>query len=278
MARLPRLALAGHAHLVTLYGHSAQPVFVDDDDRRQFLAALRESALQQRVAVHAYVLLADHVHLLLTPELASGLGALMQGLGRRYGAAFNRRHQRFGALWAGRFCATVLQPGAFALEAMLFIDHHPVRSGVVAGVQDPAWSSAPHHLGLLRDPLITDNAAWWALGNTPFEREAAYRRLLDEGVQPARAQALAAAARKGWPVGDAGFLAGLAQHIDRPVQARPRGRPPGPAGGRRPASAPTNASASASANASANASTDASANASANPSTNLPANPRNLLR
>ena len=78
MARPPRLALAGHAHLVSLYGHSAQPVFIDDDDRRQFLAALREAALQQQVAVHAYVLLEDHVHLLLTPATAAGLGALMQ--------------------------------------------------------------------------------------------------------------------------------------------------------------------------------------------------------
>lgn len=231
MARLPRLALAGHAHLVSLYGHSAQPVFVDDDDRRQFLAALREAALQQQVAVHAYVLLAGHVHLLLTPQLAASLGALMQGLGRRYGAAFNRRHQRQGTLWAGRFCATVVQPGAATLEAMLFIDHHPLRSGAVAAAQDAVWSSTRHHLGLQRDPLITDAAAWWALGNTPFEREATYRRLLDEGMPQPRAQALAQAARKGWAVGDATFLAGLAQHTQRPVQARPRGRPPGPGAG-----------------------------------------------
>ena len=229
MARLPRLALAGQAHLVSLYGHSDQPVFIDDEDRQQFLAALRESALLQKVAVHAYVLLADHVHLLLTPSTDGGLGKLMQGLGRRYGAGFNRRHDRRGSLWAGRFRATVVQPGAYVLDAMLFIDQHPVRTGQVATAQDHAWSSARHRLGGLRDGmvsgLITDGDAWWQLGNTPFEREAAYRRLIDEGLPAARAAALAEAGRKGWALGDAVFLATLAQQADRPVQPRPRGRP-----------------------------------------------------
>lgn len=229
MARLPRLALAGQAHLVSLYGHSDQPVFIDDEDRQQFLAALRESALLQKVAVHAYVLLVDHVHLLLTPSTDNGLGTLMQGLGRRYGAGFNRRHGRRGSLWAGRFRATVVQPGAWALDAMLFIDHHPVHTGLVAAAQDHAWSSARHRLGGLRDGLvsglITDGDAWWQLGNTPFEREAAYRRLIDEGLPAARATALADAGRNGWALGDAAFLESLAQQADRPVQRRPRGRP-----------------------------------------------------
>jgi putative transposase len=225
MARLPRLALADQAHLVALVGHSAQPVFIDDADRRAFLAALREAALQQQVAVHAYVLLADHVHLLVTPATDAALGALMQGLGRRYGAAFNRRHGRRGTLWAGRFRASVVQPGAPLLDAMLFIDHHPVRSGLVEQAADHAWSSARQHLGLQRDPLVTESSAWWALGNTPFEREAAYRGLLAEGLAAPRAEALADAGRKGWAVGDAAFLAGLSAQLARPVQARPRGRP-----------------------------------------------------
>ena len=227
MARLPRLALAGQAHLVALYGHSGQPVFLDDDDRHQFLAALRESALQQAVAVHAYVLLDTHVHLLLTPGTAPALGALMQGLGRRYVAGFNRRHGRQGTLWAGRFRATVVQAGAAVLDAMLVIDHPPVRTGAVLAAQDQAWSSARQHLGLLRDNLITEAGAWWSLGNTPFEREAAYRRLLDDGLPITRAAQLADAGRKGWPVGDSQFLTDLAQQTTRPVLPRPRGRPVG---------------------------------------------------
>ena len=225
MARLPRLALAGQAHLVSLYGHSGQAVFVDDEDRRAFLAALREAAMQHQVAVQAYVLLDNHVHLLATPRSADGLGALMQGLGRRYGAGFNRRHQRQGSLWAGRYRATVLQAGPRLLDAMLFIDGHGQRSGLGTEPQDHPWSSARHHLGLWRDPVVTEGPAWWALGNTPFEREAAYRQWLADGLPRGQAQALAAAVRQGWAVGDAGFVADLQQHTARPLQPRPRGRP-----------------------------------------------------
>lgn len=222
MARLPRLAVAGQAHLALMLGHGAQPVFADDDDRRAFLAALRDAARQHGVAVHAYALQPTEVLLLLTPATSSALGALMQGLGRRYGAAFNRRHGRRGSLWAGRFRTAVVQPGAHLLEAMLHVD----LQGAAAGADAAAWCSLGHHLGARRDPLITDCAAWWGLGNTPFEREAAYRRCVDDGLAPGRAQALCDAAHKGWAVGDAAFLAALAQQSDRPVQPRPRGRPP----------------------------------------------------
>ena len=225
MARLPRLAVAGQAHLALMLGHSAQPVFVDSADRQQFLAALRESALQHGVAVHAYALLPAEVLLLLTPGTAGALGALMQGLGRRYGAAFNRRHGRRGSLWAGRFRTAVVQAGQALLEAMLFVD----LQGAPAGDPGQPWCSLGHHLGLRRDPMISDSSAWWALGNTPFEREAAYQRCVADGLPAERAAALADAAHKGWAVGDAGFLAALAQQADRPVQPRPRGRPPRPA-------------------------------------------------
>ena len=225
MARLPRLAVAGQAHLALMLGHSAQTVFADDADRRQFLAALRESALQQGVAVHAYALLPAEVLLLLTPASDGALGALMQGLGRRYGAAFNRRHGRCGTLWAGRYRTAVVQPGAHLLDAMLFVDLQGQPGGNQAAAIGAVWCSAGHHLGQRRDPLITPSSAWWALGNTPFEREAAYRRRLAEGLPPERAAVLAEAAHKGWAVGDASFLAALAHQADRPVQPRPRGRP-----------------------------------------------------
>jgi putative transposase len=228
MARQVRLAQAGQAHLVSLYGHSQQPVFLDDDDRTQFLAALRESALAHRVAVHAYVLATDHVHLLLTPDSATALGALMQGLGRRYGARFNRRHNRAGSLWLGRYRSTVLQPGETVLEAMLFVDLHAARAMPMDELVPERWSSGPHHLGQCRDPVVADGPDWWALGNTPFEREAAYRACWLEGLSTERALALAGAARQGWALGDESFLARLGDELLRPVRPRPRGRPPKP--------------------------------------------------
>jgi putative transposase len=94
------------------------------------------------------------------------------------------------------------------------------------GTELAPWCSLGHHLGQRHDPVITDCAAFWALGNTPFEREAAYRCCVGDGLAPARAAALADAVHKGWAVGDAEFLATLALQTHRPVQPRPRGRPP----------------------------------------------------
>lgn len=225
MARLPRLAVGGLAHLVTLAGHNRQPVFIDDDDRRLFLAALREAAVPRRVAVLGWTLADDHVHLLLRPEAAADLGAAMQALGRRYVAGFNHRHGRSGTLWAGRYRAAVVQPGAPLLEAMLFVDTHALRAGRVAAPEDDAWSSVRPHLGLARDALLTEGPDWWALGNTPFEREAQWRRQLDDGLAAGRAAALGAASRGGWALGDAAFLAELSALSDRPLQPRRRGRP-----------------------------------------------------
>lgn len=230
MARQPRLAVAGLPHLVTLDGLPQQPLFVQPADRAAFVDALREACAAQQVAVLAYVLLPDHVHLLLTPAQATGLSLAMQALGRRYVAGYNRRHRRSGPLWAGRFRTAVVQPGAALLEVMLFIDLHAQRSGLVAQPADADPSSAPHHLGLRRDSLISPgaaDAAYWALGNTPFEREAAYRRRLDEGLPLPRVAQIAQAARSGWAIGEPGFAEQLAQQLQRPLAPRKRGRPAG---------------------------------------------------
>jgi putative transposase len=225
MARLSRLAVAGQAHLILLSGLPGRPLCIDDDDRRRFLAALRDAASQQRTAVHAHVLLDAEALLLATPENRDGISRLIQELGRRYVAGFNRRHGLQGPLWEGRFRATIVQPGPATLEAMLFVDLHPVHAGLVQSAGDYPWSSARHHLGQLRDPAVTDAAVYWQLGNTPFDRELGYRRLLDEGLASRRVAQFMEAGRKGWAIGDEAFLALLAAEAGRPVRPRRRGRP-----------------------------------------------------
>lgn len=225
MARLSRLAVAGQAHLVVLRPLAGQTLARDDEDRRRFLEALREAAAVHRVALQGFALLDDGALLLLTPEQAPALSATVQALGRRYVAGFNRRHGRRGALWDGRFRATIVQPGETTLDAMVYVDTHPVRAAAAASAAEYAWSSARHHLGLVRESGLSTSTAFWGLGNTPFDRELAYRRRLDEGLSPARVAQLAEASRKGWAVGDGVFLAGLAQQAGRPVAPRPRGRP-----------------------------------------------------
>lgn len=225
MARLPRLAIGGLPHLVVQRGHNGAPVFIDDDDRRRFLAALREVALLQRVAVHGYALLTGEVWLLVTPEQAEGLSRMMQALGRRYVAGFNARHGRSGTLWDGRFRAALVDAQTEALPALLFVETLAQQRG--AG----DWSSLPHHLGRVRDPLLSAAPFYWALGNTPFDRESAWRRQLEEGLGAEHAQRLEQAARKGWAVGSPAFLSQWALTSERPLAPRPRGRPRKPAPG-----------------------------------------------
>jgi putative transposase len=226
MARLPRLAIPGLPHHLIQRGLNRQPIVLDDSDRERLLAELRESAALHKVAIHAYVLMDNHLHLLATPESPEGLSRMMQSLGRRYVAAFNKRHGRSGTLWDGRFRAAPLEAPAWLLACMRYIELNPQRAGLLlAAPEQYRWCSAAHHLGLRRDPLVFDHTLFWALGNTPFEREAAWRAWLEQGVAPDERQRLHDAAQKGWPLGSAGFLQGLAQETERPLQPRRRGRP-----------------------------------------------------
>jgi len=225
MARLARLALAHHLHHIIHRGHNLQPIAQDDEDRRALMAALQDCAATHKVAIHAYVLMPNHLHLLATPATNEGLSRMMQALGRRYVAAFNQRHDRVGTLWEGRFRAAPVEAATYLLPLMRSIELNPQRAGLAADPADYAWSSAAHHLGRRRDPLITDPADFWALGNTPFERELTWRRWLEEGEVEAERKRLIEAAVRGWPLGSAAYLAALGALIDRPIVPRPRGRP-----------------------------------------------------
>lgn len=226
MARLPRLAASGFVHLVTQRGNGGQALCADDADRELFVQLLGESAAAQRVAIHAWALVDADFLMLATPGDSTGLSRMMQSLGRRYVAAFNRRHGRSGALWGGRFRATAVEAETLLLPCMAYVELAPVRAGVAHGAERHRWSSARHHLGLAPDARVTDHALYWALGNTPFEREAAHRELLDRGLGEGQLQGIAAAAAKGWALGSPAFAMSLAERAGRRVLPARRGRPP----------------------------------------------------
>ena len=225
MARMPRLAVAGKPHLVVQRVGASRSAFVDDADRRSYLASLSELARGGTVAVHAWALLDDTELLLATPQRGADLGRFMQRLNRRYVPAFHRRHGGNGALWAGRFQAAALEPERYLLSGILLVEQAPVRAGMAAMAVEWPWSSAGHHVGRGASAWLTEHEAWWRLGNTPFEREAKHEVELQRQLRDAQVAELLGAARGGWPLGSASFLASAAQAGDRPAQARPRGRP-----------------------------------------------------
>jgi putative transposase len=225
MVRLPRLTLPGQVHLITLQGLGGQAVFLDDEDRQRWVDWMGEYARAERVALHAYVLLPHRVRMLATPETASGVPRWIQALGRRYGRHFNDAHGRRGTLWEGRYRSTLIEPGPYLLPAMVFLDIEPVREGLVAHPQDMRWSSYAHYAGLRTDRVLTPPAAYWALGNTPFAREAAYAERVLEGLDARTWSALEQAARDGWALGSEPFVASLQQQAGRRVVKGRAGRP-----------------------------------------------------
>ena len=231
MARLSRLAFADQAHLVVLTGAAAQPLFIDDDDRRRFMLALLECSRAYNVAVHAYTLLDEQILMLATPAQAGSLQQFMQRLGRKYVGGFNLRHGRSGALWGRRYGAAAVDSASYGWRCIRLIEQAPVRAGRVTRAQDWLWSSAAHHVGQQRSPVVREHELHWRLGNTPFEREARHAQMLAETLSDADADVLIAAAMRGWPLGPAAFIDSLVDAAaeqpprQRPLRPRPRGRP-----------------------------------------------------
>jgi putative transposase len=225
MARLPRLGVAGWPHLVVQRAHDGQLLARDELDGQALMATLREVSRQYGLSIHAYCLAPDHLHLLATPATDEALSLVMQALGRRYVAAYNRRHGRQGGLWAGRYRSTVLDPAPYLLDVMAFVESHAWRAGQVSRLEDDVHSSVRHHLGIKTDPLISDHALFWGLGNTPFERDAAWRRRLEAGLSLSLVQSVAQAVHKGWALMNAEAASKLEVSVGRRLMPRARGRP-----------------------------------------------------
>lgn len=233
MARLARLSVGGYPHHIIQRGNDRQAIFRDDDDRRQMLDLIESQSREYRVAIHAYVLMDNHFHLLATPETADGVPRMMQSVGRRYVRWFNDRHGRSGTLWEGRYKSTLIETQRYLLACMVYIDLNPVRAGMAAQARDFAWSSHAHYAGLRHDRLVTPHALYWALGNTPFAREAAYARLVADGIAAEQQRALTESAFKGWALGGTEFVAELGKQTTRRLSKGKAGRPavkPGNAG------------------------------------------------
>jgi putative transposase len=225
MARLARLTLAGYPHHVIQRGNNGQATFARQEDYQFWLELLQSTARKYFVAVHAYVLMENHVHILATPQTADGLPQMMQAIGRSYVRYFNTACGRTGTLWEGRYRSTVLQPQSHLLVCMAYIDLNPVRVGLVDSPAAYAWSSHGHYLGRKVDKCISPHALFWEMGNTPFAREAAYAKLVREGLSTTQLAELTDATLKGWVLGDAEFKAQLAKQTPRRLSKAKAGRP-----------------------------------------------------
>ena len=225
MARLPRLVLPNHPHHIIQEGNDRQLIFREDEDYQRFLVWLKESAREFKVAVHAFVLMPNHLHLLASPSTEEGLARMMQRVGRYYVPWFNQKYQRLGGLFRGRFKTSLIDSDRYFMMCSRYIEFNPVRSGIVSDPADYPWSSYAHHAGVRQESLIIDHAIYWGLGNTPFQREAAYIELARQPLSAAELDTINQAVLKGWPLGSDAFKIQLQLKAKRQVLPAKRGRP-----------------------------------------------------
>ena len=181
MARQARTIIPGQAMHVMVRGNNREVLFFNDADRRIYLDWLREAAKQFGSAVHAFALMPNHVHLLVTPQNADSLAKTMQSLGRRYAQYFNQQHHRSGTIWEGRYRSSLIDPDYF-LRCQRYIELNPVRTGFESSPQDSGWTSFASHIGGNAEPWLVDHQHFWRLGNTPFERQMTWATFVKEGA------------------------------------------------------------------------------------------------
>ena len=225
MARQPRLVIPGLPHHVFQRGHNRQDIFLSDADRMAWKAMMVNAMHEAKVQVHAYAMMSNHFHLLVTPPDSQGLSRGMQMLGRSYVSRFNTTYGRSGTLWEGRFKAMPIEEERYYLLCMRYIELNPVRAGLVTHASGYEWSSARHHLGLAEEPYIHLHPLYWRLGNTPFDRQNAYAQLLSADLPESDLQALHASVQRGLAMGTPSTLDAWCEKFSRHLHARPRGRP-----------------------------------------------------
>ena len=225
MARLPRLDLPGIPQHVVQRGNNRLPCFLNDGDRLRYLQLLRESLAATCCRLHAYVLMNNHVHLLVTPREAGDVGRLMQRLGRSYVRLFNARHGRSGTLWEGRYKACLVDSEDYVLRCHRYIELNPVRARLIDNPASYRWSSCPAYLGQRATSGLSAHPVWLGLGGTATQRRQAWRHVLDEALPPDQLAEIRLYLQQQRALGQDAFKAMVAAKTRRLASARPAHRP-----------------------------------------------------
>ncbi len=225
MPRQARIDLPGFPVHAVQRGVNRGAVFVDDADRRHFLALMGKSCREHGIALHAYVLMSNHVHMLATASAAGAMSAWMHGLNLCYAQWFNRRHERTGPLWESRFKSCLVDSDAYVLTVHRYIELNPVRAGLCDRPDAYRWSSARGNLGLRQDALLTQHPTLHHLADDPASTFARYGEWLSMPLPPGDIDRIRTSTRQGRAFGDLRFEAMLERTLGRPIRCRPAGRP-----------------------------------------------------
>ena len=225
MPRKPRAYLPGIPVHVIQRGNDRSACFFAEDDYRYYLQALDDGRQRHAVAVHAYVLMTNHVHVLMTPSNAEGISRLMQSVGRRYVQYINTTYRRSGTLWEGRHKASLVQAEDYLLSCYRYIEMNPVRAQMVAHPADHPWSSYRYHAYGERDRIIQDHELYYQLAGDRETRMRVYRDLFHTDLGQAQLHAIRKAAHFSMPLGNDRFREDIERTLGRRLGQAKRGRP-----------------------------------------------------
>lgn len=225
MPRRPRIHLDGVPLHIVQRGHNREPCFFAEEDYQTYLYWLNDALIKEQCTLHAYVLMTNHVHLLITPERAESIPRLIISLGRHYVQYINTSYRRTGTLWDSRYKSSLIQSETYLLSCQRYIELNPVRAAMV---EDPAhyrWSSYRHNALGQASPYISQHPIYLALGRDEKTRQAAYRDLFHAELDEEAISDIHLALNQNQPLGDSRFYAKIESMTGRRREPKPRGRP-----------------------------------------------------
>lgn len=225
MSRLPRIQIPGITFHVVQRGNDRTRTFFVDDDYRAYLNLLNLMSHRYQTEIHAYVLMTNHVHLLMTSKRADGLSRTMQQVAAGYSRRINDLHQRTGTLWEGRFLSSAIDSEFYCLACYRYIELNPVRAGIVRLPGDYRWSSFGENVGLRSLSIVHPHPCYQALGESVESRHKKYAKLVHERVSGDTLAEIRRGTRKGLPVGGSRFKHQIESEIGKALNPRRVGRP-----------------------------------------------------
>lgn len=225
MARLPRIYVENQPQHVIQRGNNRESIFATKQDYLFYLECLQNAAEIYELHVHAYVLMTNHVHLLVSPQRENSIGKVMQSIGRRYVQYFNYNNDRTGTLWEGRYKATLIDSEQYLFTCMRYIELNPVRANMVSHPKEYPWSS--HHSNALGEPneWLNSHKLYRRLGKEPEERQKAYHALFRHHLSSQVIEDIREATNKAWVLGSNRFKKKVEKLAGRRAAPIPKGRP-----------------------------------------------------
>jgi len=215
MARLPRIVIPNQPMHIMHRGNNRQDIFESEEDMTRIKEDIKSALLKSGCSLHAYVIMTNHLHLLITPQDKAQLTVFMQSMANKYVRYFNAKHQITGTIWDGRFRSCLVDSEHYLFALYKYIEMNPVKAGMVSDIVDYPWSSYHHNALGSEDELITEHELYQSLASSPLQRCFQYKAVFDELDIDKQQQKITDATMRGDLYGSEGFHRDIAKLISR---------------------------------------------------------------